>query len=129
MREKLFQYILIAVVLGGIVYCLYLFTLSMYHWFQDWRTTKSLNEMANSFDDKRRADRQRAIERLDNGCDHDYEDLLNAFPEDVCVKCGLAKHPPLGDCDHIWRRVPGAIPGSVCELCGQKYGAAAAEAN
>lgn len=128
MREKLFQWIFIVVIVGAVVYFLFVFSKSMLHWWQDWRTTKSLNEMASSFDDKRRADRQKAADRLNNGCDHDYDDLLNAFPADVCVKCGLAKLTPPGECDHVWRRVPGAIPGSACESCGKAHGAAAAEA-
>ncbi len=125
MREKLFQWIAIVVVVGAVVYALFVFVRSMIHWFQDWRTSRSLNEMASSFDDKRRADRKAALERLDNGCTHDYDDLLNAYPPDVCVKCGLAKQLPVGECDHAWRRVAGAIPGSQCEKCGSKYGAAA----
>ena len=128
MREKLFQWIFIVVIVGAVLYFLMVFCKSMYHWWQDWRMTKSLNEMAVSFDDKRRVDRQKAADRLNNGCDHVYEDLLNAFPKDVCVHCGLARQRPLGECDHVWRRVPGAIPGSVCESCGKTYGAATAEA-
>jgi len=128
MREKLFQWILIVVTVGAVLYFLMVFCKSMYHWWQDWRTTKSLNEMAVSFDDKRRADRQQAEDRLNNGCDHVYDDLLSAFPQDVCLRCGLAKQKPLGDCDHIWRRVPGAIPGSACESCGTTFGAATADA-
>lgn len=127
MREKLFQWILIVVVVGAFLYFFMVFFKSMYHWWQEWRTTKSLNELATSYDDKRRSDRADAAKRLDNGCEHDYDDLLNAFPSDVCVKCGLGKRPPAGECDHIWRRVPGAIPGSACESCGKTFGAAAAE--
>ena len=127
MRGKLFEWIAIVVIVGAVLYALFVFLKSMYYWWQDSRTTKSLNEMASSFDDKRRADRKAASERLNNGCDHFYEDLLNAFPPDVCVNCGLAKTRPAGDCDHVWRRVSGAIPGSQCESCGEKYGAAATE--
>ena len=127
MRDKLFQWIAIVVVIGAVLYALFVFIKSMYHWWQDARTTRSLNEMATSFDDKRRADRKAAADRLNNGCEHDYEDLLNAFLPDVCVKCGIAKKRPTGDCDHVWRRISGPIPGSQCEACGEKYGAAASQ--
>ncbi len=127
MRQKLFQAIIGVVIVGAFIYFFWVFAKSLYHMFQDWRTSKSLDGLAQAFDEKRREHRESAAQRLNNDCEHDYEDLLHAFPPDVCVKCGLATEKPAGNCDHVWRRVPGAIPGSRCELCGEMYGAAAAE--
>ena len=125
MRAKLFQAIIGVVIVGAFLYFLWIFAKSIYHLFLDWRTSKSLDEMALAFDEKRREKLEQAEQRLDNDCDHDYDDLLHAFPPDVCVKCGLAKNHHAGDCDHVWRRVPGPIPGSRCESCGESFGAAA----
>ena len=125
MRQKLFQAIIGVVIVGAFLYFFWVFAKSIYHMFVDWRTSKSLDEMALAFDDKRREKLEQAEQRMNNDCDHDYEDLLHAFSPDVCVKCGLAKKRPAGDCDHVWRRVPGPIPGSRCESCGEMYGAAA----
>lgn len=125
MRTTFFQVLLGIVIVGAFVYFLWIFARSIYHMFVDWRTSKSLDEMALAFDEKRREKLEQAAQRLNNDCHHDYEDLLHAFPPNVCVKCGLAKERPAGDCDHVWRRVPGPIPGSRCESCGEIYGAAA----
>lgn len=127
MRRQVFIFILIALVVAIVLYFLWMVLRALYTVFDDVRTEKQLNQLATEYKDRRQERRDAAASRLENGCEHDYEDLLGAFPHDVCVKCGLAKEPPPGDCDHVWRRLSGAIPGSRCEKCGVEYGAAAQE--
>lgn len=124
MRQNVFIFILIALVFGIVGYFVWMVLKAFYTVFDDVRTERQLNELATEYSDRRREKREAAALRMDNGCDHEYEDLLGAFPKNVCIKCGLNKELPPGPCDHVWRRMPSAVPGSECEKCGEIFGAA-----
>ena len=129
MRQNLFIFIFISLVFGLVGYFMWMVLRAFYSIFDDVRTEKQLDDLATEYQDRRRERREAAAVRLENGCEHDYGDLLGAFAKDVCVKCGLSKEPPPGECDHHWQRVPGPIPGSRCEKCGAMHGAAASHAD
>ena len=68
--------------------------------------------------------RQRLLEnqqRLDSGCEHDFETHVSGLPPGTCRKCGVEREKPTAGCDHIWKPVKGAIPSSRCEKCGRTY--------
>lgn len=123
MRQQFFIIVGIVVAVGAVLFFLWAVARSLYGMFADYRMQGSLNELADSHADRRRRLREEERNRLQNGCDHVFGDLLGALPPDACQKCGLSRQRPAGDCDHVWRRVPGAIPGSRCEKCGQLHGA------
>lgn len=125
MRQNVFIFILIAIVVGIVGYFIWMVLRAFYSVYEDARSEKQLNELATEYQDRRRERREAAVARLDNGCEHDYEDLLGAFPKDVCAKCGIEKNIPPGDCDHQWERLPSAVPSSCCTKCGATHGAAA----
>ena len=81
MRQNVMLAILGIVVIGAVVYFLWLVLKSLYNLFVDWRSRKQLDELAGVYIEKRRQKREEDAQRLDNGCEHDYEDMLRAFPE------------------------------------------------
>ena len=89
---------------------------------EDWKAGREEEEMRQAR--KEQADKlaARNAERLDNGCEHHFDDTFGMFPPGVCSRCGLAEKPPQGMCDHVWKRIDGPIPGSRCEKCGKTFG-------
>ena len=105
----------------ALTYCLVMVARAFWVVFTDIRDARELDQLAAEFAEKRR---QTAVEdqaRLNNGCDHVYEDQAGALPPNVCNRCGLAKKKPAGACDHVWRVLPGIVPQSQCEHCGKTY--------
>ncbi len=82
---------------------------------------RELDALAAEYMRKRDDRKHELATRLDNGCQHVFNDPLGALPVDVCVHCGLATERPLGSCDHVWRILEGPIPRSECEKCGDLY--------
>ena len=98
----------------------YSFGKYLYSAFDDWRELRQLDEIAA---DQKAIREQRSKDnqiRLDNGCNHVFDEGAG-FPPGVCPKCGLAKEKPPGECDHLWRRVDGPVPASRCEKCGKQH--------
>ena len=122
MRRNFFIAVGIVVAIGAVLFFLWQVIATLYSMYTDFRSRQQLDEMAAEHAERRRRLREENRKRLDNGCDHQYEDLIQAFPPGVCVKCGIAKDRPAGACDHVWERVPGPIPGSKCKKCGEVYG-------
>lgn len=89
---------------------------------EDWKAGREAAELQAAKKEQEEKRRQANAQRLDNGCDHKFDEMFGVFPPGVCCKCGLEQQRPIGMCDHVWRRVDGAVPGSRCELCGKAYG-------
>jgi hypothetical protein len=121
MRTKFFLYLAIGLLLLIVGYFLWLVIKSVYTIFADARTYRELDKLAGQLAEKRRQRRQDLELRLQNGCQHEFDDALGALPPNVCRKCGCAKEPPAGECDHIWKVLPGIIPESQCQKCGQRF--------
>jgi hypothetical protein len=121
MRTQFFLYLglgLSAILLGWFVW---LVLKAFYSIFADLRTDRELSQLAMELAEKRRQGRLAAQARLNNGCQHEFDDALGALPPDVCRKCGIGRDPPEGDCDHSWQLLPGIIPESRCTKCGARF--------
>jgi hypothetical protein len=102
---------------------LYSFGKFLYSAFDDWRELRQLDEIRTDQKAIREQRDRENLARLDNGCDHAFDEGTG-FPSGVCPKCGLAREKPPGECDHVWRRVDGPVPASSCEKCGRPHRAA-----
>jgi len=89
--------------------------------FEDWRLGKELDELQAQSESRREQERLNNEKRLDNGCEHRFDDQVFGLPRGVCGKCGIEQQKPTGPCDHVWRLEKGAVPSSTCEVCGKKY--------
>ena len=89
--------------------------------FHDWKLEKELVDIQSQSEAHRRELQRINVERLDNGCDHDFESVGHGLPLNACCKCGLEKEKPKGPCDHVWKARPGSAPSSDCEKCGKPY--------
>jgi len=128
MRQQFFLGLFIFLICGGVAYFCWLVLRSFYGMFAEWQSNRDLDDLEIQYQEIRQRRREKELQRLDNGCQHDYEDLLGAFPSGVCNRCGLSREKPTGQCDHVWRRVAGPIPGSRCEQCGETHGVDVASA-
>lgn len=89
--------------------------------YSDWQLEKELVEIEAQSEAHRRQLKEANVQRLDNGCDHDFTNTRPGLPPNTCAKCGLEREKPRGPCDHVWRVVPGSVPQSACEKCGRSY--------
>ena len=63
--------------------------LAFYDVYDDYRAgreTDQLRAEKAAMDEKKR---QQNEARLDNGCEHQFDDVYGAFPPNVCCKCGM----------------------------------------
>ena len=102
---------------------------ALYTLFDDWRLGKELDELRADSQSRRERLRLASDERLNTGCQHDFDADVFGFPPGVCSKCGQEKEKPAGSCDHVWRLVKGAIPSSQCEKCGKTHSATTERGN
>lgn len=122
MKETFYWVMGICGVVAVVGYLGYRVYLAFGDMFQDWQAGR---EAAQLKQERARLAEQRQEEnakRLDNDCEHVFDDRYGALPPDVCSKCGLARDKPAGACDHIWRVIDGPTPSSQCEKCGRKHG-------
>jgi hypothetical protein len=116
------QYLLIGIgllgIVGGVLYVLWLTVSQLY---RDWRLGREVEEIRAASAEMRRKRREQAAKRLDNGCDHVFDQGYGEFPPNVCARCGLEKTKPSGPCDHQWQRQDGNTPGSYCTKCGKQF--------
>lgn len=105
-------------IVGGVVYILWLTASQLY---RDWRIGREVDEIRAASAELRRKRRDDAAKRLDNGCDHVFDQGYGEFPPDVCARCGIQQTRPAGICDHHWQRQDGNAPGSYCTKCGKPY--------
>jgi hypothetical protein len=87
----------------------------------DWRLSNELDQLEAESASRRDKKKQAQIERLANGCDHDFTVGAIGLPPNTCRKCGLEKEKPSGVCDHVWHVIPGPVPTSKCERCDKEY--------
>ena len=121
MRQYFFYGIGALVLLVFVGWFLYAVGKALYTLFDDWRLGKELDELEAQVGSRREQRQLDNQERLDNGCEHDFDEHVIGFPPDVCSKCGLEREKPSDPCDHIWRLQKGAVPVSTCEKCGKTH--------
>ena len=121
MREYFFWGVAICVPLVIIGAFLWAFGKALLSLFSDWKLGRDLDELERHGATRREQQRQANVERLDTGCDHDFESGSFGLPPNVCRSCGLEQEKPTGACDHVWRTEEGSVPRSSCEKCGKKY--------
>lgn len=121
--KQYFLFIVCGMLIGALVlYFLWSLLRACWSLYEDWRLGQDLDELERESEQRRLDREQAAAKRLDNGCDHDFDNsAFGAFPEGVCRKCGLANVRPPGFCDHVWRRKAGSEVGSICEKCGREH--------
>lgn len=122
MRQQFFFGLLILLICCSTAYFGWLVLKAIFNMFSEWKNDHELDNLEMEFDAIRNQRRETELKRLENDCDHDYQDMLGAFPANVCIHCGLARQKPKEGCDHVWRRINGPIPGSRCEKCGASHG-------
>ena len=87
----------------------------------DWRLEKELVEIEEQTAAHQEERARINTKRLDNGCEHDFENAGHGLPLNACWKCGIVSEKPKGPCDHVWKAILGSIPKGVCEKCGKPY--------
>lgn len=121
MKEYFYYAIALTVPLALLAWFLYAVGRALYTLFDDWRLGRELDEIQAQSASRREQKRRENEQRLDTGCEHDFDAGVFGMPPDVCGKCGLEREKPAGACDHQWRLVPGPIPSSRCEKCGKSF--------
>ena len=121
MRAKFFLYLLVGLI--GLVFAYFVFMVfrAMYVTIMEIMRGRELDRLADEYSQRREQQSNEAQARLNNGCDHEFDDDGGSLPPGVCCKCGLASQRPEGDCDHAWIRSPGIIPQSACSKCGKLF--------
>jgi hypothetical protein len=119
MREIFFMGIIGMIVFGGIGYFLWTLFVELYY---DFHLRKDVKAIKRDNEDRMRQRDEDNVERLSNGCEHEFGSTQGGFPANACVKCGLEKERPSGLCDHVWKRTDDAVPTARCELCKRKFG-------
>jgi hypothetical protein len=122
MKESFLIGMVALVVIAGGGYFIWLAARSFHSMYSDWNLGKELDVIRTESDARRKQKGEENQRRLDNGCEHVFDQGFGEFPPGVCRKCGLERERPKGTCDHVWRRAVGAVPGSYCEKCEKKYG-------
>lgn len=89
---------------------------------EDWQAGREEAEMQQVRREQAEKRAAKNAERLDNGCEHHFDEQFGVFPPGVCSRCGLEQEAPNGMCDHVWRKIEGPVPASCCEKCGKTYG-------
>jgi hypothetical protein len=118
MRQIFFLGILGIGAIAALVYFLWTIFAELYH---NWLLGRGVEQLEAESRTWREQRRRREMERLENGCDHEFGKSFGGFPPNACHKCGLERTRPAGNCDHVWRSANEPIPCSYCERCGRKY--------
>jgi hypothetical protein len=121
MKQYFFIAMLSMIPAGIVLYFLIQLGKSLLGLVSDRQLHRELDELAAHGDARRQARKEANQKRLDNGCEHQFDEAIGGFPPGVCHVCGLAKEKPNGACDHVWRAGEGGAPNSVCEKCGRQH--------
>ena len=121
MRELFFYILGGCLVIAAAGWGLYMIGQALMQVLNDWKLSRELDQLEAEGVSRREKRKQSQIERLANGCEHDFTEGAIGLPPNVCRKCGLEREKPSGLCDHVWRVVPGAAPYSKCERCDKIY--------
>jgi hypothetical protein len=128
-RQNLLIFLAAMAVVGGILYFFWVALRDLVRYLLEARQNRQFDGMREYRLEREAVLREEQARRLDNGCEHLFDDQFGALPPDVCCRCGIAKQKPAGDCDHTWCREPGLLPASICVKCGARFGGAEAEKN
>ncbi len=121
MRGAFFLWLLMGLVALAILYFILIVIQALYVTFQDMWTNRELTKLSDEYSERRQRLNVEAADRLQNGCDHLFDDRAGALPPGVCCRCGIALEKPAGDCDHVWQVQPGIIPSSKCRNCNEEF--------
>jgi hypothetical protein len=110
---------LIPLAIGG--WFLYALGKALYGMYEDWKLGKELDELQTHAESRREQERLKNEQRLNNGCEHRFDNHVFGLPPDTCGKCGLQRRKPEDPCDHVWKLETGPVPCSTCQRCGKKY--------
>ena len=121
MRQLFFYILGGCLVVAAAGWGLYLIGQAIMQVVNDWKLGRELDELESQSASRRDQRKQSQLERLANGCEHDFSGGAIGLPPHVCRKCGLEKDKPAGLCDHVWQVKAGAVPSSECERCGKIY--------
>ena len=108
------------VAVAAIGYFLWLVLRSLFDMFSDWRLGKEVDEIEKEASQRRAEQMEANCERLNNGCEHDFELGPGATPRKVCRRCGKEATAPPDECDHVWHRMASSLPRSYCDRCGKE---------
>ena len=121
MRGTFFMWLGVGLVVLALAYFVIIVIRALYQTIVDMVRQRELDRLADEYSEKRDQRQREQQQRLDSGCQHEFDDLGGALPPGVCKHCGLAREKPRGDCDHRWKKLPGIIPQSHCTLCGETF--------
>jgi hypothetical protein len=89
--------------------------------YRDWELGRGVDQIAQESSQRRRQREEEARRRLDNGCQHDFNESVAGLPPNTCYRCGIERLRPDGPCDHVWHQAVEPIPCSYCQQCGKKF--------
>jgi hypothetical protein len=122
MKQYFYYAALFLIPLALVGWMLYAFGRNMIGILDDWLHGRELHQLRAESEARRKQRQAEDKARLNNGCEHDFDNPVFGLPPGVCGKCGLAKQRPQGECDHIWKLAEkGAAADSRCEKCGETY--------
>ena len=121
MRQTFLLLIVAIIIVSLAVGAIYLVLRSLLDVYDDWQTGKEMKELSEESSARREQRRREHEERLQNGCEHQWEGAMVDFPPGACNRCGLEKELPHGPCDHVWKVDMQEQPIVVCETCGKTY--------
>ena len=108
------------VAVAAVGYFLWLVLRSLFDVFSDWRLGKEVDVIEKEASQRRTQQMESNRERLNNGCEHEFELGPGAMPRRACRRCGKEATTPEDGCDHVWQRIPGSVPRSYCNSCGKE---------
>ena len=101
-------------------YFVWLVIRALYEVYGSWRLGLEIHALESEVADWKTRRAEANQERLDNGCDHQFQRGPGALSRRVCRLCGLEAERTSEVCDHLWRHIIGPIPRSACDICGQE---------
>jgi len=110
--------ILIMGVVSGLIYYTWSVISSLY---RDWELGRDVDQIQEESRERRKQREEEARRRLDNGCDHVFDEAVTGMPPNTCHRCGIERVRPAGPCDHVWQQAMEPIPCSYCEQCSKKF--------
>ena len=101
-------------------YFVWLVLRAVYQVYRDWRLGHELAALQSEVTDWRARRAHANRERLNTGCNYQFEDGPGSTFRRVCRHCGLEAERTSEVCDHHWRQLDSPIPRSSCDACGQE---------
>ena len=120
MRNIILLSILAGAGVALIGYFVWLVIRALYEVYRNWRLGHELAALQSEVTDWRARRAHANRDRLNTGCDHQFEDGPGSTFRRVCRHCGLEAERTSEVCDHHWRQLDSPIPRSSCDACGQE---------